>query len=253
MTHKKHTFIICGILLAISILGIMFLRNNEEQVTGQTVQQELEQTKKPTAENALESLLEAEDDLREMQKQGLSTYFIQDNLLKAKRTFIGKNTFLIKGLLYGRKEGLKKKYLEHLMKVYENTPKHELENVNYEETIRLTNLINDKKLQAYKITDIIEILKEKEKKYRIKGADTMDAIELIGKAKKEFNEERYDNAEEYLKQADAALELAHKEHMEMKKKWRSVKNFLSKYGTYVIVLFIIITGLIHYIRKKVDV
>ncbi|OYT32871.1 hypothetical protein DRJ22_02655 [Candidatus Woesearchaeota archaeon] len=250
--HKKQTYIICGILLVISILGIMLLKNNEPRMAGHAViQQETIQAKQPTAENALESLLEAEDDLKEMQEQGLSTFFIQDTLLKAKRKFIGKNKIMLESLMYGRKQGLKKKYLEHLTKIYETTPEHELEDLNYAETIKLTDLIKEKKLQAYKIIDTLDLLKEKEKEYRAEGADTIDAVELLGKAKKEFKEERYDNAEKFLKQADSGLETAHAELLKTKEIWNSINFLLEKYGIYLLISITIITIIIHFIKKKV--
>jgi len=204
-----------------------------------------------TKESTLDALIKAEQDLKEMQTQELTTYFIQDSLLKAKRAFIGPNTAQLKEDINKEKSSIKKPYLESLLITFLNTPIYEIERMDYSETLRLTQLIDFKKQQAYRILDNTALLEEKEEEYKNENIDTSEGLELLNQAKISFKEERYDEAEAYLEEADLKLEQASSELSRAKGLVTLSKNFFQRFWIPLTIIIFVLAIIAYPLAKRI--
>jgi len=257
--HEKHMLIICTFLLAISLLGIIVLNPN---ITGLVILGQTEsefnytEPENITEDIVLDSLLEAEENLNEMIGFNLSVYFVNDNLLRAKRTFVGDDPSVIRQMIGKEQDAKKKSYLQSLLAVYSETPVYEIELMDYSESLRLTHLIVFKKQQAFNIKDLISLEKEKEKKYRDDEVDTSESFALIEQSEQAFSEERYDEAESYILEADLKLEKSISEYERFRGTLERSRNFFVRYW-WQIILFLAILAAISFpatkmIRKKLS-
>jgi len=252
MTYKR-LFYLTFIMLLI-IFGAIFLKSFKsfDNNTGAVVLENNIIVDNVTRENTLNSLMIAEKDIEDMSNFNLSTYFVRDLLLKAKRSFIGGNTSLLNEDIKKEKDLLKKAYLESLLIVFRETPVYEIEKLDYSETIKLTRTINLKKQEAYDILDALNLLKEKEKSYR-ERIDTSKILELIEQAEISLREERYEDAESYLKETDTKLEESNLQYYKIKTLINSSKNFFVRnwwQSLSVLLLIIIITP---FLLKKIKI
>src|SRR3989338_2669081 len=212
-----------------------------------------------TREDALASLMKAEDEIQEMSNYGLSVLQVRDLLLDAKRYYIGKDAtdaaMLEKDLEIFQKpeEELKRNYVQGLFDVANTTPPHEVKAQDYEEVFRSTQLISFKKKQAYTLLDEIPLVEQKEKDYRKNKVDTSEALLLIGQAKKAFREERYDDAESALIQADFALDRASSEYERARALITASKNFFVRYWWQIILILVILGVLAQPVAKKINI
>jgi hypothetical protein len=263
---KKEVYLLCTLLLVISLSAIILLRpsvlSSINSFTGTVVLEETEikskfqyiPPKNITKKGALDALLQAEDDLEVMNNSNFTVYFIKDTLLKAKRAFIGDNyNYLIKEI-DETEDTTKKAYLEELLEEARKTPNYEIERLDYSKVFELTQLIAFKKEQAYRILDTISILEKKEKEYSEDKLDTLQSIELIKEAKVSFKEERYDEAEAYLEEADIKLEKSSSEYQRLKALLELSKNFFVRNWWQTLLVIAVLSAitppLIKIIRKR---
>ena len=150
-------------------------------------------------EPALEALLAAEKDVSELMQLNLSVYYVSDTLLEAKRAFVGENITFVSQLLSGAESVEVKQYLQSLFDVAASTPQDERRQQDYQEAIRLAQIIAARKQQAYRIID---------KDLESKGADMSAARGLLGQAKESFAQERFDEAQAQLVSAEQELDRA---------------------------------------------
>jgi hypothetical protein len=204
-----------------------------------------------TRESAFRALLDSDDVLTELQSNNLSTFFIQDNLLTAKRYFIGKDTTIINQELEQEESRIKTDYLQSLLMLYTESPGHEIKDLDYSEVIKLTQLIEFRRNQAYNILDTLTITQDKEEEYSQRGIETSESLEFLEEAKISFSEEMYDEAEAYLKEADLKLDQASFEHTRIKGILRLSKNFFIQYWYYLLIFIIIIAIAAKPVAKKI--
>lgn len=239
--EKPYTYIICLSLLLISFSGIFLL--SEKNITGAAVLSINQEN--ISREDALNALLEAEDDVKEMEALNLSAYFFMDTLLSAKRSFIGDRIVYLQAEI-SSEIGFKREYLESLLEVAKETPSYEVKKLDYSEAARLAGVIAARKQQAYRILDMISMISEK--------AGAAEALDLIEEAKASFSAERYDEAEAYLQEADLALEKAGTEYERVKGLIALSRGFFEKYWLHILVAVIIIAAIavptVKYARKK---
>jgi hypothetical protein len=191
-----------------------------------------------TESAALDALLNAEEDIKEVSSLGISTFLLKDTLLIAKRYFIGSDPDMI--LFVSSQDEVKKEYLASLVLVARTTPTHELKPQNFSEVIRLTQLIDFQKEQAYKILDMISLAEEKEAKYRGDGIDTAAGLGLVAQAKKSLLEERFDEAEALLEDANLRLDQARLEEVRFRNIFKGTANFFQQYWWQSLIVFIVL-------------
>ncbi len=173
-------YMFCIVLLIISSIGILI---NFNSITGSVILEETEiksefkfvEPEEISRSGALDSLMDAEDDIKELINSNLSVLFVNDVLLEAERNFIGESLDELKEEV--REEiGLKKEYLEKLLRIGKETPSYDVEKQDYKGVFRLTQLIKFKKNQAFKIIDEISLIESKEESYRKSKIDTSEGF-----------------------------------------------------------------------------
>src|SRR3989338_10931669 len=255
--NRLYMYVICMSLLIISLIGVYLFQDINitgfavsENNASQTANAEVNLSR----ENALNSLLEAEEHIKEMKRYNLSVFYVNDLLLEAKRNYIGETISYINKDLEKEQDRNKLAYLESLLIIQKNTPIYEVKKLSTPEVFRITSLINDKKNQAYKILDTISLLEGKEQSYSKIGIETSEGLDLIKEAKKSFIEERYDEAEDLLNQANLKLDNASLEYNRVKGLLNLTKSFFAKYWRPIISIFLFLAIIsypaIKIIRKK---
>jgi len=148
--NDQSMYLLCGFLVMLSLGGILLLTapklNFIGYATGFAILEETEikeefQYTAPeeiTRETAFQALLETEAVVKEIQDFDLSTYFVQDTLLKAKRAFIGDDPNHLTTALKQAADDETELYLQSLLQTAEQTPLYEIERQNYSEVIKLT-------------------------------------------------------------------------------------------------------------------
>lgn len=242
-------YVLCLFLILVS-LGIIFLLKSNSITTYAILEEtqvktefKFEKPEKLDKQTALEALLKAEEDLVEMSEYKLTTFLIGDMMLEAKRYFVGDDFIPLEEDIEEENNSFKRSYLESLLKIGEETPKYELKRLSYYDVIRITQLIAYKKQQAYRMLDTLASMEEKEKQYRNDNLNTEKAIKLIETSKASLNEERYDEAEAYLKEVDLELDKARLEKIRSRGLVNLGKNFLSR-NKWKILIFLLVMGII---------
>ena len=202
-------------------------------------------------EAALDSLLKAESEVKEVEDFNLSILFFRDTLLTAKRYFIGDDFNLILNDINSREEDPKKKYLQDLYSIAQQEQEDEIKSLDYREVLRLTQLISFKKKQAFIVYDSFTIFKEKEQSYEQEGLDTSQAVAIFEKAQKAFREERYSEAATLLDQANSRLEDALKEKQRGKGLIAISRNYIVTNWPFVAIVTVVILLLIPIVFKSV--
>jgi len=193
-----------------------------------------------TEDAALEALLRAEADVKDVASLKITTYFLNDTILVAKRYFIGDMADRLSITVAGLDTEEKRSYVASLLEVAKTTPKHEIKPKNFSEVLRLTQLIAFKKEQAYRIIDIISLAEEKEGKYEQEGADTAASISLIAQAKTSLLEERFDEAESLLDDANLRLDQARLQEARFRSIFKGTQSFFQLYWRQSLLVFIVL-------------
>ncbi|MBD3312979.1 hypothetical protein GF345_00895 [Candidatus Woesearchaeota archaeon] len=193
-----------------------------------------------TREDALDALIEAEGSIEEMKEYNLSHSYADDVLLIAQRSYIGEKFSYIEDDLAEEKDRRKSAYLIKLQNISRATPDYEVREINHSKVLLLTQLIEYRTEQAFRILDYLPVVEEKEELYRQKGANTTQGLEVLIKARTAFREERYDEAEALLEKANNILDDAFFEHRRATAITNLTKNFILKYWWQIIVILVII-------------
>ena len=202
-------------------------------------------------EAAFDSLLKAENEVKEVEDFNLSILFFRDTLLMTKRYFIGNDFNLLLNDINSREEGSKKKYLQSLYEIAQQAQEDEIKPLDYKEVIRLTQLISFKKKQAFIVYDSFTVFREKERSFEEEGLDTSQALVIFEKAKKSFREERYTEAANLLDQANSRLEDVLREKQRGKGIIAISRSYIATNWPFVSIVVVVILLLIPIVFKKV--
>ncbi|MBD3309744.1 hypothetical protein GF351_00845 [Candidatus Woesearchaeota archaeon] len=207
----------------------------------------------PTADEALDLLLQAESDHQEMQNFNLSTLLIRDTLLEAKRSYVGNSTGWLLKRIRKEQDYDKIEYMYSLIDVYNSTPDHEIKQRNLSEVRRLVQLIRFRKEYAYSLLDYLTLVREKMGQYEKEGINTSGAPELIRKAEESLSKERYDEARSYLEEADNLLDQAKEEHSRLQEALRETTAFVVRYWWQILIVLGIIAAVTPIIVRKIRI
>jgi hypothetical protein len=256
----EFTIIMISILM---VLTISFLTYNEPQLTGNVIFNDSEDLTNQeieiiTREQALESISNAEKTINEMKDQGFSLFYVNDTIIEAKRAL------------------QKTEYAEILKENLDSTPEQKQEaknalklidwkNLTYNNVLTHTNEIESRKKQAYEIIDEITILKKQlEKdhkktikwgiiKFNTKEIDLSNATNLLEQAEFAFEEDRYDDAKNYLDQSKKETEIAKTQSATLSTIKGAVLFIFQKYWPYILVILVILVIIAYYIYKKIKI
>lgn len=184
---EKEMYITCFLVLIMCFIGLLFLKMGIKSITYYTIVEKSDTTK----EDALNALSEAEKDIQEMIDNGFKVVYVNDTFIAAKKIFAG--------------EEAKKLSVQKTLITEE-----EIE-INYQEVLRLTKTIKDRKNEAYEINDQIRGLELKIEEYKELKIDTSKGGDLLEQAKIAFNDEKYEDAKGLIERAHNSLEEAKSE------------------------------------------
>jgi hypothetical protein len=156
---------------------------------------------------AFDAILKAEDDIIEMEASNFTLTYVNDTLIAAKKAFSGDNyTDLLEKVGMINETSKREKARELLIAAQQALTTKEEIKVNYEEVLRLTSIISERKAKAFFIGDSLKALDVKVKEYKSSGVETSKGESLIGDARLAFIEDRYTDAEAFVDDADKSLD-----------------------------------------------
>jgi hypothetical protein len=207
----------------------------------------------PTFVNALDSLLLAEDDLVELVESDLTFYLVNDTLNLAKRYFVGDKFVEFHRLALSEEDSVRKEYLFNVLGYVRGLPLYEIEKQDFAMVIKLSNDILGFKYRAYELLDLSDLLEDKIDLYKVDGVNTTLAEDLLIDARFAYNEERYVESEELLKEVDFELENARVDLVRRKSLVRLSRSFLEVYWwqslLFLFILFLISPYVFRRVRK----
>lgn len=206
-----------------------------------------------TRELALNALLQAEEDMQEMQEQGFRVAWVNDTLLEAKRYFNGGNY----SELLEETEKLNYTESEKIKLLLEGMK--DLRPVNYSLVIEKADAIAQRKAKAYELSDNIKVLQLRVDELSSAGMLDDESVDLFNSFRNEFENERYSDAEVILEIINQQLAEGTAESVLLAATYKAGKeniiNFVKEnYMAIVIILaVIIIISLVFYNRIAVGI
>jgi len=200
-----------------------------------------------TREQALNALQESELEITQLENLDLGTFLIKDQLLIAKRAFIGEDPSYLATEIEQVVDPQRKAYLEDLYDIGINTLSQDVIPLNYRLVLTQTDEIKVTKQRAIELLDRIQILIETENQYHEEGVNTSSEHILILQANRSFYDERYDETEILLDQAQLELRESRTEFIKFGRALEATQGFLERYW---IPLLIILVTLITF-RSKI--
>ena len=282
---ERNMYVICLGILAIVLVTLFSLSGPssfKNLITGAVVTEEAAIEEAITQEEALESILQAEKDIQEMQGAGFNTAWAADTLIEAKKYFEGEDyTELLKDLLRIKDLEKREKARSLIIEAQEKIGYA----VNYEKVLELTKSIQERKTGAYEISDQLSIAESKIQElegteetlqktkrsfvgraFGLGAEDTKEPVidttsldEILSKAQIEFKEERYDNAVELLSQIEPEIEDLRSENTLLKVLYRAGKettfNFIKEHyiALFIALIVLVAVSLLSYNRVMVGV
>lgn len=196
-----------------------------------------------TRNDAVGAINQSELDINEMMGAGFSVNYVNDTLISAKQA-LERADFaeILKSNATGELANQAKKVLEGL----------NWKGFTYDEVINYTNKISSREEQAFDLSDSIRALELEIGNYKGFGVSTSEANDLLNKASTAFKEERYEDAEYSLSEANSNLEEKAAELTTSNIITETGKGFLEKYWLEIIIfsVFISIAALFNWIRIK---
>ena len=197
ITEERKMYFTSITIIAVCLVLLFFINLNFSYnglITGMVVVEEAKNIElNITQEQALNAVLQAEKDMKDMIDAGFNVIWVNDTLIEAKRHFQGGNyTSLLKEIeKLNITENEKIKLLSAKIQ--------ELKPVNYSLVLEKTNEISKRREKSYEINDNINALELRISELNKSGLLTKDILDLFNSLKNEFKNERYENAEELIK------------------------------------------------------
>lgn len=158
-----------------------------------------------TEEDALNAILHAEEDVKEMAEAGFGTAYVGDALNEAKRAFEGVNLTALLKEAEEINDTQKREYVTELLLTARRTIEGEKVEANYTLVVEKAREISVRKQKAYEISDSLRALELRIKDVDVKGLNTTKAKEFYVLAAAAFENENYDEAVELAFQGNKDL------------------------------------------------
>ena len=188
---------------------------------------------------AISSLIEAEGVIKSMDANELSTNYVNDILLMAKRSLIGHNRTLFFELIEETDSARDKEYLESLISVARETPLFEIEKLDYVNVVRLTEKIKFNKDRAYNIEDYILDMKG-DRDDLSESVDVKAVNNALLKVEDAFVNERYSETILLIGEAEAVLDDAKSEERRVKGLVNLSKSFVERNFLKIIIILVVL-------------
>lgn len=164
------------------------------------------------------AILQAEEDIREMEQEGFGIVFVNDTLTDAKKFFEGENYSELLKQVNKIKDRIERKNAKALiLRAQKNADFF----VDYSRVLERTKLINTRKHKAYELRDALNVEMFRVLNLNDSKIDFSSAVVLVETAEIAFNEERFDEAEELLSTLDEEVDKIHSENTLVKTVYRA--------------------------------
>ena len=203
LEKEKSMYSICFTALAICLISLFYLSGTfKASITGAAILED------PIPENitqqmALDAILQAEEDMQEMQEAGFGIVWVNDTLIEARRHFEGENyTALLQDIRRITDQERRRKAQALLIEAQKRVGVP----IDYEKVLEKTQAISQRKEKAYEIRDGIRASELRIKEFEEGALNLTPALEILNKAEIEFQEERYNDAIELLDGIEPKIE-----------------------------------------------
>lgn len=213
-----------------------------------------------TEEEAFNALVQAQDDVAEMQAAGLGADFVNDKLMEAKDAFAGANVSQALQQIGETQSEEQKKYAMGLYLAALEAARTEAgENYtkigeNYTKVVEISDLIRDRKEQAYKLMDDLELLELDMNALNRTIANYSAADYLYEKARTAFQEERYEESRDMINQTYESITTITIESTRLrallKASKRTIVNFAREHWQGIIITAVVLVILGLYVYDK---
>lgn len=167
--------------------------------------QEANETVNATEESAFYAILNAEEDIQELQDAGFSISYVNDTLIEAKTAFYGENHSDLYSIVNSSISNLERKETAlQLLNVSENRTGEKRS--NYTKVLNLTGRISRRKERTYQLYDELVLAESNIEREHESGLNISEASEELELARESFEAERLDEAREHLSKIDPILE-----------------------------------------------
>lgn len=172
-----------------------------------------------TSEDALNAIQQAEQDVLELKEAGFPTHAVNDSLIAANKA-LERADFaeLIKQNTTGELADKARIALEGL----------NYEGFTYEDVLKHTKDIAERKQQTYALSDSIRALEIKIESYKPQNINTSEAERFLADARIAFEKERYIEAEELLSKASLDIEDKKAENTKVNIAVKAGRGFVEK-------------------------
>lgn len=288
LENENAMYLICFSLLVVCFISLLLLEpvnfsqvqetnqkisfwslfESEARITGAVVLESLEGEKetnpaRPEIENkteeeiALTALLQAEEDLKEMQAAGLGIVWVNDALLEAKEAFQGINYTSLKQQAEELNASNQTLAQALILAAQQALGKNGSLGINYSIVIEKTKAISERKVQAFKIFDQIRASELRIEELNQTGLNLSESINLLSLAKIEFVAERYGTAEELLVKVDASIEEVKTEATLLNTLYKAGKdttlNFIKEHFRAIIIVLVLMLGFTLLLSNRIEI
>jgi hypothetical protein len=194
---KRETYFVVVALLVIAGTGLFVISQvSDSSITGYVVAdtQTLGDGKEESISQrqAFDAILRAEQDMRDMQEQGLGVQWVNDTLFEARKAFQGENytALLIEAekIEYSDKREFARQLLIQAQEALEGGQNID---VSYIGVLERTNAIKERKKQGFLLKDSLRVAELNILEIQDEGLDASEAGKILTDAQDEFDDERY--------------------------------------------------------------
>jgi hypothetical protein len=180
--------------------------------------------------------------IQEFTEKGFSTAFISDTLSEAERT-----------LESARYAEILRNFSSSLSQM--NTARQALrlvdwKNLSYDNVIYYTNIVENRKIQAYDIFDKLNALWKKIDLMNYNGINVSSAVSIFNEANNSFHQDRYTESQTLIDKTNLEIEKITSDNSTFRVLGRNTKGFFYNYW-YVLLIILAVMGYIFYILYKI--
>lgn len=196
-----------------------------------------------TLEEALLAIASSENIIMRMQNENFSIVFVNDTLIQAKKVL---EQAIYADILRNSSSSEENKTIANNALKLVNW-----QNVTFNYVILYTDLIAQRQKQAYSIKDSITLLENKAKQYSSQDINISTGLDIFYQAKQSFIEDRYQEAEDLITQADKSFEDSRAKSATLNTLIYGTKNFFQKYWPYVLMFLIFMVAVTYLVYGKI--
>jgi hypothetical protein len=235
---KQEMIIAISVFLVVFIIGFAIYAGGLG-ITGNVIDNNLDSNsnaEEVTEQDVLIALNNSQEIINEMQKQGFEVVHLKDLLVEAKNIF--QQVKYAEILMNGTSSKLQKTEARQALSLIS------YQDLNYNQVIDVTNVILLQRDLGYLVRDKISLMGELD--ILSEGSQT-----VFEQVKQSFNDERYQEADEFLLELRDLLEQERIEAGTLNSLKYGTKNFFQRYWIFILIGLVIILVLIQIISKIV--